>query len=360
MVGGGFKDRSILATHERPCPICGRPESGDPKSKGKCRISIESEFDGNQGDVMVLPAEAYVHCFRVGAAVVDGYELQTGEPGKAGYFYKLPKAAYPRKTGPGDRTAIKPRPRPKPTPINRLGLPTPVTELDADQVAMSNRAADLWRDPRSVMKSNAMTYLVSRGLDRAGLEATWPASLMFNPAVYNKETERDLPAMLCRVTAPDGVEVATHRIYLNNKGTGKAELENAKLLMGPSCGGAIRLGSRLERDAYPGGVLVVCEGVETAMAIRQATDYAVWALISTSGIRGLMLPVEMINSGQVSTVVIAADTDRSDTRPQKNSADGSVVQRGLGGQRAARAAKARYRSEYPGLRVVIAWPGVIS
>jgi len=357
MAGGGFKDRSVIVSHERPCPICGRPESGDPRSKAKCRVSLEDQFDGNQGDVMVLPAESQVHCFRVDSPVVDGYEQDYSRPLKTGHFYVRPKAAYPLAGGPGNRSNARPKPRPKPKPLSRLELPTPVTELNTDQTTMSNKAADLWHDPRCRIMDKALAYLVSRGLDREGLTASWPAALMFHPAAYNSETGRDLPAMLCRVTAPDGAEVATHRIYLNNAGTGKAELEKSKLLMGPPCGGAIRLGSRVERDAYPGGVLVVCEGVETAMAIRQATDHAVWALISTSGIRGLMLPVELIKSGTVSTVIIAADVDRSDFRPQKNSADGSMVQRGLAGQKSAREARDRYRSEYPGLRVVIAWPG---
>jgi len=362
MVGGGFKNRSVLATHARPCPICGRPESGEPKAKGTCRISAEHEFIGGTGDTVLIEADAEVHCWRVDVGSRGPYQRVDNDDGLSGTFYRRQGGVYAVRDAKGNavlrqsRPASKPRSRPKPVAINRLELPTPVTELSGNALNMSQRAGELWRDEMCRMPGLAIDYLVSRGIDRASMQSLWPVSLMFHPAVYNAEAKTDLPAMLCRVTAPDGAEVATHRIYLNCTGTGKADLHTSKMMLGPTSGGAIRLGSRLERDAFPGGVLVITEGVETAMAIRQVTDYAVWACVSTSGLTGLLLPVELIKDGSIKTVVIAADIDGS--KVVVSPASGKPEETRLKGQQTARKVKKRLRSEYPGLRVIIAWPGV--
>ncbi len=55
---------------------------------------------------------------------------------------------------------------------------------------------------------------------------------------------------------------------------------------------------------YPAtDILAVTEGIETALAVGQLTGLPVWAAISTSGIKTLVVP------DGVRTVVIAADHD---------------------------------------------------
>jgi hypothetical protein len=77
-----------------------------------------------------------------------------------------------------------------------------------------------------------------------------------------------------------------HRTYLRADGSGKADIDPAKLMLGPTSGGAVRL-------TGAAGQLVVAEGIETALSLASGLLRApatVWAALSTSGIRGLRLP----------------------------------------------------------------------
>lgn len=93
--------------------------------------------------------------------------------------------------------------------------------------------------------------------------------------------------MIARV---DGLpRFAIHRTYLRLDGTGKADIEPAKAMLGSVTGGAVRLSSG-------GGTLVVSEGIETGLSLtsglllRPAT---IWAALSTSGMKRLVLPPDL-------------------------------------------------------------------
>jgi hypothetical protein len=94
----------------------------------------------------------------------------------------------------------------------------------------------------------------------------------------------------------DGTPLAIHRTFLAIDGNAKAPVEPAKMMLGPCRGGAVRLGP-------VGDVLMVGEGIETCLAAIQATGYAAWAALSTSGLRVLDLPREMRD------VIVLADGD---------------------------------------------------
>ena len=92
---------------------------------------------------------------------------------------------------------------------------------------------------------------------------------------------------------------AVHRTYLRADGAGKADIDLAKLMLGPMTGGAVRL-------TNGPGPLVVAEGIETALSLASGllrTPATVWAALSTSGIRGLCLP------NQPGRLTIAPDGD---------------------------------------------------
>ncbi len=95
------------------------------------------------------------------------------------------------------------------------------------------------------------------------------------------------------------------------------------MMLGRIAGGAVRLASAGPR-------LAVAEGIETALSIAQAClELPVWAALSTSGMRSLILPSD------VSEVTLCADGDAA-------------------GQEAAKAAAKRFVAE--GRRVQIAQP----
>jgi hypothetical protein len=78
--------------------------------------------------------------------------------------------------------------------------------------------------------------------------------------------------------------VGVHRTFLAAPGI-KA-FDNAKLMLGRCAGGAVRLSDGL-------GPLLVCEGIETGLALLSGLPGArtrTWAALSTSGVAGVILP----------------------------------------------------------------------
>lgn len=127
----------------------------------------------------------------------------------------------------------------------------------------------------------AATYLRGRGIT-----CDLPPALRFHPETWHGPTARSYPAMVAAVQGLGAA--AVHRTYLRADGSGKADLDPPKAMLGAVSGGAVRL-----TDGP--GPLVVAEGIETALSLasgllqRPAT---VWAALSTSGIRGLRLPTD--------------------------------------------------------------------
>jgi putative DNA primase/helicase len=133
-----------------------------------------------------------------------------------------------------------------------------------------------------------------------------PVTLRYHPALrYRHEGSNVLtchPGMVARVDTPNGELATIHRSYLDFEGQ-KANVPQPKKLMpcavpGATNGGAIRL--------YAAGeTLAVCEGIETALAVRCQTGLPVWATAtySAGGMERLIVPPE------VCLVVICADHD---------------------------------------------------
>ncbi|MDP2203320.1 MAG: primase-helicase zinc-binding domain-containing protein [Methylicorpusculum sp.] len=144
-------------------------------------------------------------------------------------------------------------------------------------------------------------YLQSRGLDSAIPD--WPA-IRFHPNMQFKDEDGNVighfPAMLALVE--NGNELITiHRTFLTQEGC-KAPVDSPKKIMPvPSnklfAGSAVRLG-------WPGRVLGVTEGIETAFAVIEATGMVTWPLISSS-----IMPQFSIPMG-VEKLIIWSDLDR--------------------------------------------------
>jgi hypothetical protein len=122
--------------------------------------------------------------------------------------------------------------------------------------------------------------------------------------------------------------IGIHRTYLKDDGSGKAEVDPNKMMLGPVGGGAVRFGMPVA-----GQELVVGEGIESTLSVAVACSLPAWAALSATGIKNLILPPEATD------VVIAADNDAS----------------GAGQDAAHRAAK-RFLSE--GRSVKIALPPI--
>jgi hypothetical protein len=171
----------------------------------------------------------------------------------------------------------------------------------------------LWLDARDPRGTPVETYLRGRGVSLP------PAPVLrFAPRCWNRETGKELPAMLARVDDANGNFLAVHRTWLRPDGTDKADLDEPKWSLASTRGGAIRL-------APAALVLAIAEGIENALTAITA-GYAAWSAVSKGGFKTVALPSE------VREVLIVADHDENGE-----------------GERAARKAADRWHAE--GLRV---------
>jgi phage/plasmid primase-like uncharacterized protein len=97
---------------------------------------------------------------------------------------------------------------------------------------------------------------------------------------------------------PGRTVTGIHRTFLNEDGSGKASVRPDKMMLGECAGGALRL-------AAAGPLLVVTEGIETALSVMQAIELPTWAALSAVGLERLLLPELPL----ASEVIIAADED---------------------------------------------------
>lgn len=148
---------------------------------------------------------------------------------------------------------------------------------DADRRA--RQAERPWAEAGPIAGTPAEAHLRGRGITCA-----LPPGLRFHGAAWHAPSVRRLPAL-----AEGGAGVALHRTFVRPDGAGKAELPPgtpAKMALGPTAGGAVRL-------TEGPGRLVVAEGLETALGLGCGLldgPAAIWAALSTSGLRGLHLP----------------------------------------------------------------------
>ena len=142
-------------------------------------------------------------------------------------------------------------------------------------------------------------YLQNRGI--VGLKGhKMRNTLRYHPALYHAPSKQNLPCMIARIRGSNGYPMGLHRTYLKPDGSAKANVDNAKMMLGPASGGSIRFGPNRP-------IIALAEGIETALSIGVSTRMTVWATLSTSGLKGLILPP--MPTAQV--VVIAADNDEA-------------------------------------------------
>lgn len=197
-----------------------------------------------------------------------------------------------------------------------------------------------------------LDYLSGRGIDVGTLPARSLGRLRFCARTPVGDRKKVAPAVLAAITRyirrPDGSDgegiVAVHRLYLAGDGR-SIDPAFGKMMLGPVGGGCLRLG-------MPGGdldTLILCEGIETGVALRAATGWPVWACLSTSGLLGIDVPPSLVEDGQIKRIVIAGDFDD----PFKKDQAGSTPKRGQG---AAREAAERLANLFDGLHVAVALP----
>ena len=163
-----------------------------------------------------------------------------------------------------------------------------------DPTERTAHALRIWGETIPAEATLVEVYLRSRKIDLPVM----PATLRFHPRLWHSPTRQFLPAMVALVTDADDRPVAIHRTYLRHNGRGKALVSQAKLSLGPTRGGAIRLGP-------PGPAILIAEGVETALSgtILDREHRPAWSAISKIGMEKVRLPPS------IQTVTFLADND---------------------------------------------------
>ena len=152
------------------------------------------------------------------------------------------------------------------------------------------RARSVWDFGKPIQGTHAEAYLRGRGIT-----GELPDSLRFLADTYHTPSGQYITAMVADVQPTGGV----HRTYFTKKG--ERLNKSAKMMLGPCSGGAVRL-------SQGKGPLVACEGIETGLSLVQMLadrEPEVWATLSTSGMKALILPTGSRE------LIIAADGDES-------------------------------------------------
>ena len=194
-------------------------------------------------------------------------------------------------------------------------------------------AKRMWSAAKAVNRDNfpvetpLEAYLRTRGLDIKVIGGV-PPSIRFDPALLHPPTKLKLPAIVAAIQEPNGKIAGVHRTYLKADGSGKAEVNDQKMMKGICWTGAVRFG-----PVTP--TLALGEGIETSLSIVQAfaeagLGHSVWAALSLGNMGAAMLP------GSIRRLVLFADNAR-DTEKAKAAID-----------------KAAWLQERPGRTVVIA------
>lgn len=161
--------------------------------------------------------------------------------------------------------------------------PATLAQREAEQQAEAQKRAaqakQVWTEAQPIEGTVAEAYLRGRGIT-----CELGRALRFHGECWHGPTAKRYPALIAAV---QGASLpAVHRTYLRTDGSGKADIDPAKMMLGAVAGGAVRL-------TEEPGPLVVAEGIETALSLASGllrTPATVWAALSTSGIRGLHLP----------------------------------------------------------------------
>lgn len=154
----------------------------------------------------------------------------------------------------------------------------------AEQLAKARR---LWGIRKPIAGTKGEAYLRGRGIT-----CPLPPTLGWAADTFHGPSAQYLSAMLGDVST-GGV----HRTYFEK--SGQRISGNAKMMQGPCAGGAVALS-----DAP--GPLVVCEGIETGLSLLcglLTRPASVWAALSTSGMKALVLPA------MPDEIIIATDSD---------------------------------------------------
>lgn len=159
-----------------------------------------------------------------------------------------------------------------------------------------------------VLGSPVDFYLAGRGIHLGELPRV-PRAIRFAPACRYSDG-RYFPAMVGMVIGHDGQMLACHRTFLDKRNGvwKKADVEKAKMVLGPYRGGFIPLNRGASGkpigQAPNGETVIIGEGIETSLSLAVACpEYRVLAAVSVGNFGAITLPPA------IHRVILALDND---------------------------------------------------
>ena len=173
-----------------------------------------------------------------------------------------------------------------------LALPASPVRGEGPPYDAREAARRIWRRCRPIEGAPAETYLHARGITRSRFP-----SLRFHPALFHREADSRLPALVAAVTDTDGALHGVHRTWLDPATQSKADVLPSRKALGRVFGHAVRLGA-------PDATLLVGEGIETVLSLVSAAPRIPAAAALSAGSLGAFIPPEGL-----SRLIIARDND---------------------------------------------------
>ena len=174
-----------------------------------------------------------------------------------------------------------------------LALPAPPALGESGTYDATEAARRLWRRCRASTASRPRPISA-----RGGSRGTVSPPCASTRALFHREADRCLPALVAAVTDPDGALHGVHRTWLDPATQAKADVLPSRKALGRVFGRAVRLGA-------PGSTLLVGEGIETVLSLVSAAPRVPAAAALSAGSLGAFVPPE-----GVSRLIIAGTTTR--------------------------------------------------
>lgn len=170
--------------------------------------------------------------------------------------------------------------------LARQSIPKPAAPDPEDESTAQRRriglALRIWKEAGPMQGTAVETYLRGRGIALAD----WPEALRFHPRCATGPRQPDgsletAPAMLGLLRdLQTGEPCGVHRTFLRPDGSGKAEMDQPKRMLGRAAGAAVKLSPD---DAVSLG-LGIAEGIETGLSLLAMGWAPIWCCGSAGGI----------------------------------------------------------------------------
>ncbi|MHB8421661.1 MAG: DUF7146 domain-containing protein [Leptospirales bacterium] len=172
----------------------------------------------------------------------------------------------------------------------------------------------IWSESHLIKQGSMVSrYLASRGITLPD----WPTDLRehHSLAVYQdgRRTGQTFPALISIIRNGEGRPAGLHVTFIKEDGSGKAEIDSPRKIIGlkegSTRGGCVRLMEPVN------GTIGIGEGIESTLSASILTGVPGWSALTAGGIERASLPAE------IRRVVLFADRDSAGLRAAANACE---------------------------------------